>query len=306
MKIKTEFNFNSTANEVIKGQNLQGKRAIVTGASSGIGLETARALASAGAEVTLAVRNIKAGQQAAEEIINDTGNHNIHVAHLDLADRASISQFIRSWSGPLDILINNAGVMALPETRTEEGWEAQFATNYLGHFALTLGLHPALKQAGNARVVSVSSSGHHFSPIVFDDIHYDIRPYDPWTAYGQSKTALVLFAVEASQRWKQDNITVNAVMPGAIRSNLQRHSGELPVPEHLWKTAQQGAATSVMVATLPALEGIGGRYFADCNEAELITRTSGDRMTEFSVVAGWALDKANAARLWAVTEDLLK
>ncbi|HGV3450980.1 TPA: SDR family NAD(P)-dependent oxidoreductase [Raoultella planticola] len=305
MKIKTQFNFNSTANEVIKGQDLSDKRAVVTGAASGIGLETARALAGAGAEVTLAVRNIEAGKQAAEDIIRSTGNKNIHVAYLDLTDRNSIAEFTSSWSGVLHILINNAGVMAMPETRTREGWEAQFATNYLGHFALTKGLYGALKKAGGARVVVVSSSGHHFSPVVFDDIHYHIRPYDPWTAYGQSKTAMVLFAVEASRRWKEEGIFVNAVMPGAIKSNLQRYSGELPVPEHLWKSAQQGAATSIAVATLPELEGVGGRYFADCNEAELITRTSGDRMTEFSVVAGWALDKANASRLWDLTEDLL-
>ncbi|SMG41099.1 SDR family NAD(P)-dependent oxidoreductase [Cedecea sp. NFIX57] len=305
MKIKTQFNFNSTANDIIKGQSLSAKRAVVTGAASGIGLETARALASAGAEVTLAVRNMDAGKQAAEDIIQSTGNKNIYVAYLDLTNRDSIADFISSWSGALHILINNAGVMAMPETRTSEDWETQFATNYLGHFALTTGLHGALKKAGGARVVVVSSSAHHFSPVVFDDIHYHIRPYDPWTAYAQSKTALVLFAVEASRRWLEDSIFVNAVMPGAIKSNLQRHSGELPVPEHLWKSAQQGAATSIMVATLPELEGIGGRYFADCNEAELITRTSGDRMAEFSVVAGWALDKANAMRLWDLTEDLL-
>ncbi|MBU4680686.1 SDR family NAD(P)-dependent oxidoreductase [Cedecea davisae] len=305
MKIKTQFSFNSTAEDVIRGQDLSAKRAVVTGAASGIGLETARALASAGAEVTLAVRNLEAGLQAADDIIRSTGNKHIHVAYLDLTDRDSIASFVSSWSGALHILINNAGVMAMPETRTKEDWEAQFATNYLGHYALTVGLHGALKQARGARVVAVSSSAHHFSPIVFDDIHYHIRPYDPWTAYAQSKTAQVLFAVEASRRWKEDGIFVNAVMPGAIKSNLQRHSGELPVPEHLWKSAQQGAATSVMVATLPELEDIGGRYFADCNEAELITRTSGDRMAEFSVVAGWALDSANAARLWTLTEDLL-
>lgn len=305
MRIQTRFNFNSTAEEIIHGRDLSAKRAVVTGAASGIGLETARALASAGAEVTLAVRNVEAGQQAADNIIHSTGNKNIYVTYLDLTDRDSITAFVSSWSGALHILINNAGVMAMPETRTKEGWEAQFATNYLGHFALTVGLHPALKQAGNARVVVVSSSAHHFSPIVFDDIHYHIRPYDPWTAYAQSKTALVLFAVEASRRWKDDGIFVNAVMPGAIKSNLQRHSGELPVPEHLWKSTQQGAATSIAVATLPELEGVGGRYFADCNEAERITRTSGDRMAEFSVVAGWALDSANAERLWVLTEDLL-
>lgn len=305
MKIKTEFTFSSTAHEVINGQDLSGKRAIVTGAASGIGLETARALAEAGAEVTLAVRNIEVGRQAAGDIIHSSGNNNIHVAYLDLAKRESIAAFISSWSGALHILINNAGVMAMPETRTHEGWEAQFAINYLGHFALTVGLHKALKQAGGARVVMVSSSAHHFSPIVFDDIHYHIRPYDPWTAYAQSKTAMILFAVEASRRWQADGICVNAVMPGAIKSNLQRYSGELPVPENLWKNARQGASTSVMVATLPELEGVSGRYFADCNEAELITCTSGNRMAEFSLVAGWALDKTNAARLWVMTEALL-
>lgn len=148
MNIKTQFNFNSTANDIIKGQDLSVKRAVVTGAASGIGLETARALASAGAEVTLAVRNMDAGKQAAEDIIKSTGNKKIHVAYLDLTNRSSIADFISSWSGALHILINNAGVMAMPETRTSEGWEAQFATNYLGHFALTTGLHEALKTAG--------------------------------------------------------------------------------------------------------------------------------------------------------------
>lgn len=305
MKITTPFSFKSTAYDVARGVNLKGKRAIVTGSSSGIGLESARALASAGADVTLAIRNMNAGHQAAEDIIRTTRNSNIHVAYLDLCDRKSIKEFISSWKGALHILINNAGVMAMPETRTPEDWEAQFATNYLGHFELTVGLQGALKLAAGARVVMVSSSAHHLSPVVFDDIHYHIRPYDPWTAYGQSKTALSLFAVEASSRWEKDRIFVNAVMPGAIKSNLQRYSGALPVPEHLWKTTEQGAATSVMVATLPELEGIGGRYFADCNESELLTRTCGDRMAEFSVVAGWALDKNNASKLWKITEELL-
>lgn len=305
MRIKTQFGFNSCADEVIHGIDLTGKNAIVTGAASGIGFETARTLANNGASVTLAVRNIDAGKQAALEIVKSTGNENIHVAYLDLANKDSIRDFTSTWSDPLHILINNAGVMAMPETRTEEGWEAQFAINYIGHFLLTNGLYLALKKANGARVVVVSSSAHHFSPVIFDDIHYHIRPYDPWSAYGQSKTALILFAVEATRRWAKDNILTNAVMPGAIKSNLQRYSGELPVPEHLWKTPQQGAATSVLVATLPTLENIGGRYFADCNEAELITHTSGDRMTEFSVVAGWALDANNAQRLWETTQVLL-
>ncbi|HGV3502741.1 SDR family NAD(P)-dependent oxidoreductase [Providencia vermicola] len=305
MKIKTSFGFHSLADEVINGIDLTGKNAIITGAASGIGFETARSLANNGASVTLAVRNIEAGQQAALEIIKSTGNQQVDVAYLDLTNKSSIREFTSTWSKPLHILINNAGVMAMPETRTNEGWEAQFATNYIGHFLLTNGLYEALKKANGSRVVVVSSSAHHFSPIVFDDIHYHIRPYDPWSAYGQSKTALILFAVEATRRWEKDKIWTNAVMPGAIKSNLQRYSGELPVPEHLWKTPQQGAATSIFVATSPIIENIGGRYFADCNEAEMITHTCGDRMKEFSVVAGWALDKNNAIRLWEMTEELL-
>lgn len=305
MSLNNEFNFNSTAFDVIQGIDLTGKRAIVTGGASGIGLETSRALAAAGAEVTIAVRNIEAGNQAVADIIATTGNLAVKVASLDLNDRHSILAFADAWSGPLHILVNNAGIMALPETRTPEGFEAQFATNYLGHFALALSLQPALALAKGARIVSVSSSAHHFSPVIFDDIHYAIRPYDPWSAYGQSKTATALFAVEATRRWQKQGIVANAVMPGAIKTNLQRHSGELPVPEHLWKTPQQGAATSVLVATSPELEGIGGRYFADCNEAAIITRTSGDRMTEFSVVAEWALNKDNAERLWNISLELL-
>ena len=214
--IKTPFGQHSTAAEVVKGIDLSGKRAIVTGAASGIGIETARALARAGAKVTLAVRDINAGEKTAADITTTTGNGNIHVASLDLTDRASIATFVDAWNGPLHILVNNAGVMALPEQYTSEGWEMQFATNHLGHFALTLGLHPALAAAGGARIVSVSSSGHLLSPVVFDDIHFAFRHYDPWLAYGQSKTAIVLFAVGATSRWFKDGITANALMPGAI------------------------------------------------------------------------------------------
>ncbi|HEY9661049.1 MAG TPA: SDR family NAD(P)-dependent oxidoreductase, partial [Allocoleopsis sp.] len=167
--ITTPFGRHSTAAEVVEGIDLSGKRAIVTGAASGIGVETARALASAGAEVTLAVRNTDTGAKTAADITATTGNSRIHVALLDLSDRNSIANFITEWDKSLHILVNNAGVMALPEQRTPEGWEMQFATNYLGHFALTLGLHDALAADGAARIVSVSSSAHLMSPIVFDD-----------------------------------------------------------------------------------------------------------------------------------------
>jgi NAD(P)-dependent dehydrogenase (short-subunit alcohol dehydrogenase family) len=286
---------------VVKGIDLSGKRAIVTGAASGIGIETARALARIGAEVTLAVRDINAGEKTAADIITTTGNGNIHVASLDLTDRASIATFVDAWHEPLHILVNNAGVMALPEQYTSEGWEMQFATNHLGHFALTLGLHPALAATGAARIVSVSSSGHLLSPVVFDDIHFAFRRYDPWLAYGQSKTAIVLFAVGATSRWLKDGITANALMPGAIATNLQRHVGGLQTPPERQKTPEQGAATSVLLATSPLLKGIGGRYFEDCNEAAIVPR----RTEDYSGVAPYALNSDNADRLWEESLRLL-
>jgi NAD(P)-dependent dehydrogenase (short-subunit alcohol dehydrogenase family) len=298
-QITIPFGRYSTATEVAEGINLSGKRAIVTGAASGIGIETARALAQTGAEVTLAVRNTAAGVTTAADITATTGNENIHVAPLDLADQASIAAFITAWHGPLHILVNNAGIMALPEQYTPEGWEMQFATNYLGHFALALGLHDALAEAGAARIVSVSSSGHLLSPVVVDDIHFAFRPYDPWLAYGQSKTASILFAVGATARWFRDGITANALMPGAIATNLQRHTGGLQTPPDRQKTPVQGAATSVLLATSPLLEGIGGRYFEDCNEAAIVTR----RTKDYTGVAPYALNPDNADRLWA--ESLL-
>jgi NAD(P)-dependent dehydrogenase (short-subunit alcohol dehydrogenase family) len=307
-RITTPFGFGSTAAEVIEGIDLGGRRAIVTGGASGIGVETARVLAGAGAEVTLAVRDVAAGARVAGEIVAATGNAAVHVARLDLADQASIDAFVAGWSGPLHILVNNAGVMATPETYTPEGWELQFATNHLGHFALTVGLHDALAAAGGARVVSVSSSAHQLSPVVFDDLHFAFRQYTPFLAYGQSKTANVLFAVEASKRWKEDGITVNALHPGAIRTNLQRWVDEEEVArmrarvQHRWKTVEQGAATSVLVATSPLLEGIGGRYFVDCNQAEVITR----RSTDMGGVAAYAVDPANSARLWDVSLRMLE
>ncbi|MET9174013.1 SDR family NAD(P)-dependent oxidoreductase [Streptomyces misionensis] len=302
--ITTPFGFSSTAAEVSEGIDLTGRRAVVTGASSGLGAETARALAATGAAVTLAVRDVTAGKRVAEDITESTGNQEVNVAHLDLADPGSVTAFVAAWRGPLHVLVNNAGVMACPERYTEQGWEWQFATNHLGHFALATGLHEALAAAGDARVVVVSSTGHQRSPIVWDDIDFAFRPYDPWLAYGQSKTANVLFAVEATRRWADDNITANALMPGAIYTNLQRHTGGRGsgrVPAHLIKTVEQGAATSVLLATSPLLEGVGGRYFVDCNETEVVDRRSGT----LHGVARYAVDPDNARRLWALSQELL-
>jgi NAD(P)-dependent dehydrogenase (short-subunit alcohol dehydrogenase family) len=280
--ITTPFSFESTAAEVAAAVDLSGKRAIVTGAASGIGVETARALAGAGAGVTLAVRDLDAGARVASDAL------------------------VGSWEGPLHLLVNNAGVMALEQRElTPEGYEMQFATNHLGHFALALGLHDALAADGNARIVSVSSSGHLRSPIVFEDINFDFRPYEPFLAYGQSKTANVLFAVEATRRWAHDGITANALMPGGILTNLQRHTD----PERMkrareqsggkirFKTVEQGAATSVLLAVSPQLEGVGARYFEDCNEAQTLFKR-GEGPFAMHGVAWWALDAAIAQRLW--------
>ncbi|MFE0627372.1 SDR family NAD(P)-dependent oxidoreductase [Streptomyces sp. NPDC058864] len=299
-----EFTAQSTAAEVADGIDLTGRRAVVTGAASGIGLETARALAGAGAEVTLAVRDTAAGERAAADIA--AGGGRVLVAPLDLADQRSVAAFTAAWHGPLHVLVNNAGVMMTPETRTPEGWELQFATNHLGHFALTTRLHAALAAAGRARVVSLSSVAHLRSPVHFEDVHFRDRPYDAGLAYAQSKTANVLFAVEAGRRWAADGVTVNAVHPGAVLgTNLSRHLTREALDAaaasggHTFKTPQQGAATVVWVATAPGLECVAGRYFEDCAEAHRhIPGTSGG-------VADHALDPDAAALLWRMSLDTL-
>jgi NAD(P)-dependent dehydrogenase (short-subunit alcohol dehydrogenase family) len=312
--ITTPFGFDSTAADVIAGIDLTGKRAIVTGGSSGIGVETARALAGAGAEVTLAVRDTGAGERTAADIAASTGGAAaVRVGPpLDLADQASVAAFAAAWEGPLDILVGNAGVMALPQLRlTPEGRELQFATNHLGHFALALGLHDALAAAdGVARIVSLSSRGHLRSPVDFDDLDFSARPYDPGVAYGQSKTANALFAVEATRRWAADGILANAVHPGAILdTNLTRHMDPRVLDDlvasgtYSFKTVEQGAATSVLVATSPQLEGIGGRYFEDCHESAVVA--SEDAAAAAEGVAAYALDAGNAERLWEVSLELL-
>jgi NAD(P)-dependent dehydrogenase (short-subunit alcohol dehydrogenase family) len=301
--ITTPFGFSSTATEVIAGIDLSGRQAIVTGGASGIGTETARALAGAGASVTLAGRDVVAGARVAADIATASGNPDVRAAHLDLADLASVKAFSAAWDGPLHLLINNAGIMAVPKLeRTAQGHELQFGTNYLGHFALTTRLHAALSAASGARVVSLSSNGHFLSPVVFEDLDYRDRPYDPWSAYGQSKSANVLLAVEATRRWSDEGIYANAVHPGAIATNLQRHTGGLQTPVEMRKTPEQGAATSVLVATSPLLEGIGGRYFEDCHEAEVVT----EPVMFGGGVAPWALSPANAERLWDLSLPLVR
>lgn len=300
-RITTPFGFQSTASDVLRDVNISGKRAIVTGGASGIGLETSRALVNAGAEVTLAVRRPEAVQEIADEL-RAAGRGDVHVAALDLTDLDSVRQFAKQWSGPLHMLVNNAGVMAIPDLQTTaHGWELQFATNFLGHFALVNALHDSLKTADGARIVSLSSSAHLLGPVVFDDLHFRFRAYEPLAAYAQAKIACVLLAVGATRRWQHEGIFANALHPGAIATNLQKHTGGLKTPLERQKNPQQGAATSVLLAASPLLEGIGGRYFEDCNEAMVVER----RPADFTGVAPYAVEVVNARRLWDVASQLL-
>ena len=302
-RVTTPFGAESTADEVIAGVDLRGRRAVVTGGAAGLGFETARVLAQAGADVTIAAREADAAEAAARDIAGTTGNPAVHGAVLDLADLDSVRRFAEQWDGPLHILVDNAGIMATPEQRTAEGRELQFATNHLGHFALTVGLHDALASAGDARAVVVSSVGHVNGPVRFDDPDFIAEPYDPWLAYAQSKTANILFAVEASRRWAADGITVNALNPGRIwGTGLGRHietppasidpSGKTGVSE---KTVAQGAATSVLLAASPLVDGVSGLYFEDGQQA--VPFTPGVRRG----VADHAIDQDNARRLWELS-----
>jgi NAD(P)-dependent dehydrogenase (short-subunit alcohol dehydrogenase family) len=270
-----------------------------------------RALAQAGAAVTIAARKADVAAAVAAEVRQSTGNDAVDFVTLELTDRASIDALVAAWEGPLDILVDNAGVMALQElTLAPDGHEMQFATNHLGHFRLALGLHDALAAApGGARLVSLSSRGHLSSPVIFDDIDFRFRPYTPESAYAQSKTANVLFAVEAARRWAAEGILANAVHPGPIaETGLARHmdqellKGLVESGAYTFKTPEQGAATSTLAAASPLLDGVTGIYLEDCNEAERVSKapegTGGG-------VAPYALDQTNAKRLWDLSLELI-
>ncbi|MEU7886427.1 SDR family NAD(P)-dependent oxidoreductase [Microbispora bryophytorum] len=309
-RLTTPFHSHATAAEVIEGVDLTGRRVVVTGGASGIGTETVRVLAAAGAEVTIATRDPAAAAKVAATFADLPGT--VRSAALDLADLSSVAAFVRDWRGPLDVLVANAGVMAIPVREvTAQGWEMQLATNYLGHFALTMGLYGSLRAAGRARIVVVSSGAHRDAPFDFDDPQFERRPYHPWAAYGQSKTADVLLAVGA-RRWAADGITANALNPGWIITNLQRYmdeatmremgaideNGEI-IPQPYLKTLAQGAAASVLLAASPLVEGVTGRYFEDNQEAPPATpEVPGG-------VAAHALDPDAADRLWDYASSVL-
>ncbi|MFD5659238.1 SDR family NAD(P)-dependent oxidoreductase [Streptomyces hirsutus] len=305
-RIGSGFGARSTTAEVLRGIDLTGKLAIVTGGYSGIGLETTRALAGAGAHVVVPARRRAAAQEAV------AGIHSVEVDELDLSDLESVrgfaERFIASGRG-IDLLINNAGIMACPETRVGPGREAQFATNHLGHYALVNRLWPVIAQGG-ARVVTVSSSGHQFSGIHWDDVQFE-HGYDKWQAYGQAKTANALFAVQLDVLGRDSGVRAFSVHPGAIATRLGRH---VPREEMLaagwidedgnpatagFKTPAQGAATQVWAATSPQLAGMGGVYCEDCDIAE-----PADDGEITGGVRTYATDPGQAARLWKLSAEL--
>lgn len=310
-RITTRFTAQSTADEVAADHDLTSTNTIITGGSSGIGIETARSFARAGSTVTLAVRNVDAGRRAAADIYATTGNSDVRVEQLELTDGESIQRFVSGWDRPLHFLINNAGVMQGPLKRTAEGWESQFATNHLGHFRLALQLHDYLVHGatarGEARVVALTSSAHMTSPIDFDDVHFHHRAYDPGIAYSQSKTANALFAVEANARWRQAGIIANAVNPGAISTGLQRHltAEQAAYFDRLessgvftYKSPQQGAATTLVAALAPEFGVEGGHYLDDGSEAKTLSNDAPVTAENRHGVKEWALNPNLAVRLW--------
>jgi NAD(P)-dependent dehydrogenase (short-subunit alcohol dehydrogenase family) len=324
--INSGFNAASTASDVIKGLDLSGRVAIVTGGYSGIGLETARVLRSAGARVIVPARDHDKAATALEEL------DGVEIEAMDLIDPASIDVFAERFlaSGqPLHILVNSAGIMACPLARDARGYESQFATNHLGHFQLVARLWPALRQANGARVVSVSSWGHRQSPVVFDDLNFEHRDYDRWSAYGQSKTANILFAVALDERGKADGVRAFSLHPGTIvgtglakylsREDL-RAAGVVdengkPIldPAKNRKTVEQGAATTVWCATSPQLNGMGGVYCENSDIAPLVpeeyqVNASNDATRKVGSMAlgvmPYAVDPAAADRLLRLSESV--
>jgi NAD(P)-dependent dehydrogenase (short-subunit alcohol dehydrogenase family) len=308
------FGAKSTAREVFEGHNLSGREAIVTGGASGIGVETVRALALAGARVVIATRDAVKGEAVAATLRRETQSEKIEFRSLDLSSLQSVKRFVADFLAlrrELHLLINNAGIMAAPLAYTDAGLESQFGTNHIGHFCLTIGLLPALMEAGQARVVSLSSLGHRRSEVHFYDINFRHRAYDPWLGYGQSKTANILFAVGMAQRFASEGIKTNAVHPGGIMTGLQKYVpleeqkkmgwiDEAGRPNPRMKTTEQGAATSVWAAVAPELDNISGQYLEDCAIAK---PWSDDR--PMSGVKSYALDPTNAERLWSISEKVV-
>lgn len=307
--ITSPFGYRSTAREVVAGCDLRGRHALVTGATSGLGIETARALATAGATVHLPVRDVTRGRAVVDELTRDLPTAHFVVDEMDLGSVASIRHYAATVNTSLDILVANAGIMATPPGRTVDGFELQLGTNALGHFVLVTSLLANLRRATDgSRVVMLSSIAHRLAGVDFEDPHFVIRPYDPWVSYGQSKSACSLLGVALTAHYADDGLFANAVHPGGIMTGLQKHMtdeevrargwvDENGVTNPLFKTPAEGAATATWVATSSALDGVGGRYFEDCQEAK-----PWDASSPMTGVMPHALDPNTAQQFWELCE----
>lgn len=310
MRDATTFGPTTTTDEVLDGLDLRGRTVLITGGSSGLGKETARALAARGASVVLTARDVPKGRKVADEIRASTGNAAVEVAELELGSLAAIraaADRILGGHPRFDLLINNAGVMACPFAKTSDGFELQFGSNHLGHFLFTLLMLPALRRGDAVRIVNLSSRGHHIAPVDFDDLQFEHRAYDKWQSYGQAKTANVLFSVGLERRLGGSGIHAFAVHPGAIMTELGRHLQAEDIAYlqtrsrgMQFKSVEQGAATSCFAATAPELAGRGGLYLEDCHVAAV-----DDSPEAPEGVKSYALDPENAERLWSVSERLV-
>lgn len=315
MTDRSDFGPTTTADEVLDGIDLTGKLAVITGGASGLGEETARAMAAKGAHIIIPVRDMAKGEAAVAAIKTSVPDADIELMECELGKMASIQFFAEAFlvqHDQIDLLINNAGVMACPHTTTSDGLEMQFGTNHIGHFLLTNLLIPALvktaKTGGDARIINLSSRGHHFDTVHFDDPHFETRDYDKWLAYGQAKTANIMFTVGLEKRLAGKGVHALAVHPGGIRTNLGRHLTEDDIALLLkrmdenadegftFKTVEAGAATSCYAATAPELEGKGGVYLEDCHIADV------DDEDPNGSVRSYAVDPGNAEKLWTLSE----
>ena len=309
----SSFSRESTAEEVVDGLDLSGRIFMITGTTSGLGEESARVLAARGARVAMLARNPEANQEAAERIKSSVPDANLSTHQLDLSDLTSVARFSAEAADQfdrIDVLINNAGVMCCPFGHTADGFEMQFGTNHLGHFALTVQLLPLLQQGGQPRVVTLSSGGHRISDVDLEDPNFEHTPYDPWVAYGRSKTANVHFAAELARRFGDELLSLS-VHPGAIPTKLGRHMTKEMIDGMRerakassssgqglqYKTLESGAATQVWAATAPELADHNGKYLADCNVAEPGTGEIG--------YAPHIYNPATEAALWELSEHLV-
>jgi len=307
------FSATSTTDDVLAGIDLTGARIVITGASTGLGEEAARALSRHGASITMAVRDLERGAAAADRIRAAVPDADLELGLIDLESLDSVRAFAAWYLAErdhIDVLIDNAGVMACPRGSTTDGFERQFGTNHLGHFLLTNLLVPALLAGAPARVVVLSSAGHRLADVDLDDPGFEHTVYSPWVAYGRAKTANVLFAVELDRRLADQGVRAFAVHPGAILTELGRHLTDDTLDEMValsppgrsfeFKTVPQGAATSVWAATTPDLDGLGGLYLEDCHIAEPTDDPLATRG-----VRSYALDATRAAALWELSERLV-